>query len=220
MSAAGPISAAQPDLPPAQRLALTRARLRNAWVRTHPPPRTPRRERSSVDGQTPDVLPGVLGSLLSTWWQQHPLRTFSGLAGEVAAPAARAALAPTAERHPIGLVLGAALAGALVVAARPWRWLPEAALSSVLLSTLWPKGQLQQWLSVDGLNRLMSSGGFATLLQSFATTADSAPTDHASPTEATPSAGTDEPAARTAPPAPTAAPTPLAATGMPALVSD
>jgi hypothetical protein len=58
------------------------------------------------------------------------------------------ALAPTAERHPWWLVLGAAAAGAALAASRPWRWAPQVVIAS---------GVLKPWLQpaiVSGALRL------------------------------------------------------------------
>lgn len=53
-----------------------------------------------------------------------------------ARPATPPLLAAAASTHPWALLGGAALAGALVVAARPWRWLPHLLVLAPLLSPL------------------------------------------------------------------------------------
>lgn len=45
-------------------------------------------------------------------------------------------LQPIARAHPYRLVIGAALAGALLVRTRPWRWLPVPALLAALVPQL------------------------------------------------------------------------------------
>jgi hypothetical protein len=55
---------------------------------------------------------------LKTWWQHHPARPATALAGS----AARSVLKPVADRHPVALVVGAAAVGASIVAIKPWRW--------------------------------------------------------------------------------------------------
>jgi hypothetical protein len=56
---------------------------------------------------------------ISSWWANHPLHPAAGLAEGIA----RDAVAPLARRHPRAMVAGAGLVGALIVWARPWRWL-------------------------------------------------------------------------------------------------
>lgn len=58
-----------------------------------------------------------------------------GLATEHPGPVARV-VAPLASEHPWALVAASAAAGALVAAARPWRWLPPPAMLASLLSQL------------------------------------------------------------------------------------
>ena len=57
------------------------------------------------------------------------------IAGLFARDAVEAAVQPLAQRNPLGMVLGAALAGAVLVWSRPWRWL----LTPALLATLLPQ---------------------------------------------------------------------------------
>jgi hypothetical protein len=75
---------------------------------------------------------GVVIKAARTWWAQHPLRIASVAAGQ----AAQAVLQPLAQRHPLGLVMGAALLGGLVVLTRPWRWMFRPALFAGLLPQL------------------------------------------------------------------------------------
>lgn len=85
---------------------------------------------------TPDtsgVTQTLLGSLLRSWWQAQPLRQVAVLT-EVAA---NDLLRPTAQRHPLTLVLGAALAGGVLVRARPWRWSPVRHALAGVLPALW-----------------------------------------------------------------------------------
>lgn len=74
--------------------------------------------------------PGVhiLIDAAGQWWARHPLRA----AATVATIAATAAVHPIAQRHPFGLVAGAAIFGGLVVWCRPWRWSKPALLAGVL----------------------------------------------------------------------------------------
>ncbi|MBN9204835.1 hypothetical protein [Methylibium petroleiphilum] len=165
-------------LTPIERLERSRARLRKTWVgKRRAPRRDPQRPSSETrpndagaaapdDGD--DSTLDVLVSMLTRWWERHPLRQVSDIAAEVAAPAARSILGSLAERHPLRLVALAAGAGALLVAVRPWRWLPQAALSSMLLSALWPRGGPSRWLSAGGLASLLASGDLSRLLASLA----------------------------------------------------
>jgi hypothetical protein len=57
------------------------------------------------------------------------------IAGLVARDAVEAAVQPIAQRNPLGFVLGAAVAGGVLVWSRPWRWL----LTPALLATLLPQ---------------------------------------------------------------------------------
>ena len=61
---------------------------------------------------------------LLAWWARQPLNTTV----HVAEAAATAAIKPLVRRHPAAVLGSAALAGALVVWARPWRWLLSPAL--------------------------------------------------------------------------------------------
>lgn len=63
-------------------------------------------------------------------------RTPLHLAGIVAKDAIDAAVQPLAQRNPIGMVLGAALAGGMLMWSRPWRWLFTPALLATLLPQL------------------------------------------------------------------------------------
>ena len=69
---------------------------------------------------------------ISSWWANHPLHPAAGLAEGVA----RDAIAPLARRHPRAVVAGAFVAGALIVWARPWRWLAKPALFTGILSQM------------------------------------------------------------------------------------
>lgn len=60
----------------------------------------------------------LAAGLLQDWWQRHPWRR----PGEELAEAARHVVLPLVRRHPLSALLGAAAVGALLVAARAWRW--------------------------------------------------------------------------------------------------
>ncbi len=57
------------------------------------------------------------------------------LAGQMANDAVKRAVQPLAQRNPLALVLGAAVAGGVLAWSRPWRWL----LTPALLATLLPQ---------------------------------------------------------------------------------
>ncbi len=73
----------------------------------------------------------LLDALLA-WWGYHPMRMYGVLASRAAETLAR----PVASRHPYGLVLSAAVIGALLVWSRPWRWIVKPALFAGLLPVL------------------------------------------------------------------------------------
>jgi hypothetical protein len=65
-----------------------------------------------------------------TWWARHPYRQ----AAQTVADVAKAAVLPTAQRHPLALVAGAFVVGGVLAWSRPWRWLPTSALIAALLA--------------------------------------------------------------------------------------
>ncbi len=120
-----------------ERLAQSRERLRQAMQQIGSRPGEP--GSAGVNGVLGDLLGSLqaptsgslVGDLLQAWWRKQPLRVALLLAGE----AIQVLLQPVARRHPYALVAGAATAGALVVLARPWRWVS----TTTLLASLWPQ---------------------------------------------------------------------------------
>lgn len=74
----------------------------------------------------------MLLNLVQNWWCRQPWRVSLALTYE----AAKVLLQPIAQRHPWGLVAGAAASGALIVLTQPWRRIPKPALWSGLLPLL------------------------------------------------------------------------------------
>lgn len=102
------------------RLAQSRSRLHQAvtMAAPHEKPLT-----------APGLATGLAKSAIHQWWTHHPLR----LVSDVTLDAARAVVQPVAQRHPVVLVAGAAVVGALLVWSQPWRWLLTPALVAGLL---------------------------------------------------------------------------------------
>jgi len=121
-----------------ERLTLSRERLRQAMLAAMRPPSQTKGEGVNPSRlswratlmQTPATR--LLLELGQTWWARQPLR----LVLPLLAQAAEALLAPAAQRHPIGLVLGAATVGATLALVRPWRWLSATALVTRFLPPL------------------------------------------------------------------------------------
>ncbi len=139
------------------RLTLSRECLRAAML---PPPRDPVRLPlgDSISELAQSLLarikamPGLDGLLepIETWWAQHPLRS----AGLVVVEASRKLTTPIADRHPLALIFGAALVGALLALSRPWRWIVSPALFAGLLPSLASRTirelPVDTWLKVLG----------------------------------------------------------------------
>jgi hypothetical protein len=80
------------------------------------------------------AIPGadLLLGLLQDWWANQPMHVAMAQVAE----AVKAALRPVSKRHPYAMVFGAAAAGALLVLARPWRWISTPALLASLVPAL------------------------------------------------------------------------------------
>ena len=125
-----------------ERLAQSRERLRQAMHDVVSPPkkggshqRPEHSEPFASDWLTKlKTTPGVnlLVDIFQDWWARQPTRVALTLAAETAT----VVLQPIAQRHPYGLVFGAAVAGGLLVLARPWRWISTPALAAGLLPQL------------------------------------------------------------------------------------
>jgi hypothetical protein len=124
-----------------ERLAQSRERLRQAMRDVGSPPKEHNHQRpGQATPFTSDWLtqlktvPGanLLVEIFQDWWAKQPLH----LTLTQVAEAVKLVLQPVAQRHPYALVLGAAVAGGLLVLARPWRWISTPALMAGLLPTL------------------------------------------------------------------------------------
>ena len=125
----------------ADRLRMSRERLRQALI-DGAKRGTPAAPDASGEPATPwldrlKAVPGaaVVMEALQAWWRSHPLR----IATMIGADASLAVLQPLARRHPVALVLGAALLGGLFAWSRPWRWLLKPALFAGLMPQLLAK---------------------------------------------------------------------------------
>lgn len=89
----------------------------------------------------------VIVDAAQSWWRYHPWRAV----GAVAADAGRVAVAPVANRHPVALVIGAALVGALLLRWGPWRWVARrtivAGFVPRLVTRVAASVPMESWLS-------------------------------------------------------------------------
>ncbi|MBC7918348.1 MAG: hypothetical protein H7Y28_11135 [Rhodoferax sp.] len=122
---------------PSERLALSRERLRVAIshnaTQAPPPLAALLSGSSSLMDIVKDALPGTgdVMNALADWWKEASLR-------------------PLAQKHPIALVAGALVAGALLTWIRPWRWLFRppllTTLGPALLTSVLASGAVQAWI--------------------------------------------------------------------------
>ena len=83
------------------------------------------------DDQTVSVG-GIVREVIGEWWDEHPLHASATLAFK----ASRTAIVPLVRRHPAAVLGGAAVVGAVIIWARPWRWLLRPALVAGVASQL------------------------------------------------------------------------------------
>lgn len=125
---------------PAERLAQTREHLRRALHDDSAAPRGAANDPVTGEPQAQSWLerlrsiPGaaIAVDAVGLWWTRHPMRVPMALALTTATSAAR----PLAQRHPLALVAGALVLGALFAWSRPWRWALKPALFAGLLPQL------------------------------------------------------------------------------------
>lgn len=146
------------SLPPAERLARSRARLRAALLEiAHPPPKASAFDAfGGLKGQLLDLARSIPGAglvleTLQTWWRQHPLHA----AGVLAEEASRSFVVPLARRNPLGLIVGAVLVGAVLALSRPWKWLLRPALFIGIVPQL--VAQALKRLPIDSWMQMLDS---------------------------------------------------------------
>lgn len=83
-------------------------------------------------GEATTSVGGIVREVIGEWWAEHPLHASATLALR----ASRTAIVPLVRRHPATVLGGAAVLGAVVVWARPWRWLLRPALVAGVASQL------------------------------------------------------------------------------------
>jgi hypothetical protein len=117
----------------AERLEASRARLRTALMAiAHPPPKPSLLGDLKIGSFGRQILErlkalpaaALVIESIEQWWAEHPLR----VAGELAEEASRRYMGPIARKNPVAVIIGGVVFGALLVAAKPWRWLLRPAL--------------------------------------------------------------------------------------------
>ena len=132
MSAAPDTLAPPADLSAQDRLARSRANM-TRWLADDDAARaTSQGSGAGLSGWLQKLRGEPLAALaidaLTDRWSRHPLQTTVRMA-EVAASET---IAPLVRRHPAATLGASAIAGALLVRARPWRWLVRPALMTGL----------------------------------------------------------------------------------------
>jgi len=127
-----------------ERLEVSRARLRDAMSSS--------RRQVALNGVAANSgwltrlenLPGVrvLVDALKNWWSGHPLRPVVRLAHQTT----DAIATPVAQSHPIAMVSAGVVLGALLIAARPWRWILKRALFAGLVPQIVSSLPIDSWL--------------------------------------------------------------------------
>ncbi len=139
---------------PSERLTLSRERLRLALRDIAGPAGRAASARNSgtglawLDSLKSIPAAGIVIEAVRSWWAEHPWRIASLLAGETV----KTVVQPLAQRHPIGLVVGALLVGGVLAWTRPWRLVFTSSLLAGLLPQLLSKtvAQIptQSWMAV------------------------------------------------------------------------
>lgn len=139
-----------PPLTAVQRLDASREKLRLAMM---PPPKASHAARPPSTGHWYSALshlPGIdlLIESAKAWWMLTPLRPVATVVTEATNVAAR----PLAANNPLAFIAVAALAGAALAWARPWRWMLRSALFAGLVpqfaSRVVAKMPIESWLTM------------------------------------------------------------------------
>ena len=128
--------AAPADLSAQERLARSRANM-NRWLADDDAARADTSgSGAGLSGWLQKLRGQPLAALaidaLTDRWSRHPLHTTV----RVAEAAARETIAPLVRRHPAAVLGASAVAGALLVRAKPWRWLARPALLTGLVAQI------------------------------------------------------------------------------------
>lgn len=130
------------------RLDASRARLRaELTALEHPPPRPNSGLGGRLSGMFKDI-PGVTLAIdaVQGWWHEHRATADS------AERASRALLRPAVHANPMGLLLGAAAAGAMLLLLKPWRlWFRPRillAVASLVATRAVRSRSLEDWLQI------------------------------------------------------------------------
>jgi len=95
-------------------------------------PRTRANGQTSPEHSEGISVGGIISEVVSEWWAEHPLHASASLA----LAASRTAIVPLVRRHPAAVLGGAALVGAALIWARPWRFLLRPAVLAGVASQL------------------------------------------------------------------------------------
>jgi len=82
--------------------------------------------------EQPTSVGGIVREVIGDWWAEHPLHASATLAFK----ASRTAIVPLVRQHPVAVLGSAAVVGAVIIWARPWRWLLRPALVAGVASQL------------------------------------------------------------------------------------
>ena len=121
------------QLTPNERLTQSRERM-SYWLNDDErEARANGNSRTTERGEDQPVsVGGIVREVIGEWWDEHPLHASATLAFK----ASRTAIVPLVRRHPAAMLGGAAVVGAVIIWARPWRWLLRPALVAGVASQL------------------------------------------------------------------------------------